>query len=106
MMHDIFTDALAYLIPPVPTTTVNPHDPATWTLARTAVPGVGEVSTAWHPIRFAPAYGVDGPAQHYESLTRGTDGAYMDSQTYTTEQEARDGHARRVAALRRIAGTL
>lgn len=83
---------------------VDVMDASTWTLARTEVPGVGTVSTVWNPIAFN-TWRVGTP-KHFESLVFLPDGDHGDSQTYVTEDEARDGHARMVAALRTLAETL
>jgi len=113
MMHDLFTAATAYLTPPESTSRinwnsrpacVNPMDADTWTLAHEMVLGVGEVSTVWNPVPFSTWKG--GVPRHYESLVFLPAGDHGDSRTYTTEEEARDGHARMVSALRAIAETL
>lgn len=82
---------------------VDPMDATTWTLCREAVPGVGEVSTVWNPVPFSTWRG--GTPHHFESLVYLPNGEHGDSRSYVTEEEARDGHARLVSALRSLAET-
>lgn len=83
--------------------TVDPLDANTWTLCRDTVPGVGTVSTVWNPIAFN-TWRVGTP-KHFESLVFLETGEHGDSYAYATEEEARDGHARMVSALRSLAET-
>lgn len=79
---------------------VDVMDATTWTLARTAIAG-HDVSTVWNPIAF-DSWRVGTP-RHFETLTILPDGSLGDSRTYVTEEDARDGHARMVSALRVLA---
>ena len=88
-----------------PPSWVNPRDADTWTYRRDEVPGVGTLSTVWHPVAFA-TWRTDTPPRHFESLLCLPEGGHGDSRTYVTEEEAKDGHARLLSALRLIAETL
>lgn len=83
---------------------VDVMDANTWTLARDVVAGAGEVSTVWNPVAFN-TWRIGTP-KHFETLVFLPEGGCGDSCTYVTEEEARDGHARMVSALRSLAETL
>ncbi len=115
-MHDLMRDAMAYLTDTPLHHTVTPTsrpswvtdvtDATTWTYRRDVVPGVGEVITSWHPWPFAPAYGLAGTKKHMQTLVLSEGHVPSDEINYCTEEEAREGHARMVSALKSIAETL
>lgn len=81
-----------------PLTLVNPADADTWTFRRTDLGHGITVVTSFNPMRFAPAWGIRGPAHHFESLVIADSVRFGgDSLTYATEAEAIDGHAVMVA---------
>lgn len=81
--------------------TVDIRDASTWTIANTELPGGYRVVTSFNLCRF----GSYGPPQHFETAVIGPGGesgerVVLDTETYSTEPAAVDGHAAIVARVR------
>lgn len=102
-------DVIAQTFRTVPTDlgfeTVRLWDGTTWTLGDDRIVGGFRVSTVFSPVRFAPAYGLDGTPRHFRSAVTGTAEPWpFEEVTYRTEPEAKAGHAALVAKYRQMTG--